>query len=139
MLYDFPLLNDGGIERLRHYIETGCYRLVILDVLARVEPAARGNSDKTYHDIYRVFAPLQHLHRRRPFCLAMRTHLRKAEAEDIFDTLHGTVAYQGVQDTPWVLERPPRDAVRALHVREKDSADQAAHVLCGRALGISGL
>ena len=127
-LYDFPLLNDGGIERLRHYIETSHYRLVVLDVLARVEPAARGNSDKTYHDIYRMFAPLQNLHRRHPFCLAMLTHLRKAEAEDIFDTLHGSVAYQGVQDTLWVLERPPRDAVGVLHLREKDSDDQALHV-----------
>ena len=49
----------------------------------------------------------------------MLTPLRKAEAEDIFDTLHGSVAYQGVQDTLWVLERPPRDAVGALHVRER--------------------
>ena len=128
LLYDFPLLNDGGIERLRHYIETWHYRLVVLDVLARVEPAARGNSDKTYHDIYRMFAPLQDLHRRHPFCLAMLTHLRKAEAEDIFDTLHGSVAYQGAQDTLWVLERPPRDAVGVLHLREKDSDDQALHV-----------
>ena len=128
LLYDFPLLNDGGIERLRHYIETWHYRLVVLDVLARVEPAARGHSDKTYHEIYRMFAPLQDLHRRHPFCLAMLTHLRKAEAEDIFDTLHGSVAYQGAQDTLWVLERPPRDAVGVLHLREKDSDDQALHV-----------
>ena len=128
LLYDFPSLNDGGIERLRHYIETWHYRLVVLDVLARVEPAARGNNDKTYHDIYRMFAPLQDLHRRHPFCLAMLTHLRKAEAEDIFDTLHGSVAYQGAQDTLWVLERPPRDAVGVLHLREKDSDDQALHV-----------
>ena len=128
LLYDFPLLNDGGIERLRHYIETWHYRLVVLDVLARVEPAARGNNDKTYHDIYRMFAPLQDLHRRHPFCLAMLTHLRKAEAEDIFDTLHGSVAYQGAQDTLWVLERPPRDAVGVLHLREKDGDDQALHV-----------
>ena len=128
LLYDFPLLNDGGIERLRHYIETWHYRLVVLDVLARVEPAAKGNNDKTYHDIYRMFAPLQDLHRRHPCCLAMLTHLRKAEAEDIFDTLHGSVAYQGAQDTLWVLERPPRDAVGLLHLREKDSDDQALHV-----------
>ena len=128
MLYDFPLLNDGANERLRHYIEIRHYRLVVIDVLARIRPAAKGHSDKTYHDIYRLFAPLQDLQRRHPFSLAMLTHLRKAEAEDIFDTLHGSVAYQGVYDTPWVLERPPRNAVDVLHVREKDSDDQALHV-----------
>ena len=128
LLYNFPLLNDGGIERLRHYIETWHYRLVVIDVLARVEPAVRGNSEKTYHDIYRMFAPLQELNRQHPFCLVMLTHLRKAEADDVFDTLHGSVAYQGAQDALWVLERPPRDAVGALHIREKDGDDQTLHV-----------
>ncbi len=75
-----------------------------------------------------MFAPLQELRRQHPFCLAMLTHLRKAEAEDIFDTLHGSVAYQGVQDALWVLERPPQDAVGVLHIRNKDSDDQALHV-----------
>ena len=128
LLYDFPLLNDGGIERLRHYIETWHYRLIVIDVLARVEPAARGGSEKTYHDIYRMFAPLQDLHRQHLFCLVMLTHLRKAEAEDVFDTLHGSVAYQGAQDTLWVLERQPRDAVGVLHTRGKDSDEQTLHV-----------
>ena len=128
LLYDFPLLNEGGIERLRHYIETWHYRLIVIDVLARVEPAARGGSEKTYHDIYRMFAPLQDLHRQHLFCLVMLTHLRKAEAEDVFDTLHGSVAYQGAQDILWVLERQPRDAVGVLHIRGKDSDEQTLHV-----------
>ena len=58
----------------------------------------------------------------------MLTHLRKAEAEDIFDNLHSSVAYQGAQDTLWVLERPPHDAAGVLHIREKDSDDQTLHV-----------
>ena len=128
LAYDFPLLSDGAVEKLRRYIESDHYRLIVIDILAMVEPAAKGNSDKTYHDIYRMFAPLQELRHQHPFCLAMLTHLRKAEAEDVFDTLHGSVAYQGAQDTLWVLERPPRDAVGVLHIREKDSDEQALHV-----------
>ena len=128
LLYNFPLLNDGGLEKLRRYITGGCYRLIVIDVLARIEPAAKGGSEKTYHDIYRMFAPLQDLHRQHPVCLVMLTHLRKAEADDIFDTLHGSVAYQGVQDSLWVLERPPQDSVGVLHIRENDGDDQALHV-----------
>ena len=128
LLYNFPLLNDGGLEKLRRYITGGRYRLIVIDVLARIEPAAKGGSEKTYHDIYRMFAPLQDLHRQHPVCLVMLTHLRKAEADDIFDTLHGSVAYQGVQDSLWVLERPPHDSVGVLHVRENDGDDQALHV-----------
>ena len=128
LLYNFPMLNDGGLEKLRGYITAGRYRLIVIDVLARIEPAAKGGNEKTYHDIYRMFAPLQDLHRQHPVCLVMLTHLRKAEADDIFDTLHGSVAYQGVQDSLWVLERPPQDTVGILHIRENDGGDQALHV-----------
>ena len=128
LLYAFPLLTDGGIEGLRHYIETRHFRLIVIDVLAKVEPAARGSSEKTYHDIYGMFAPLQALHRQYPFCLALLTHLRKAEADDVFDTLHGSVAYQGAQDVLWVLERRPQDEAGVLHGRDKDAEDRALHV-----------
>ena len=128
LLYNFPLLNNGGLEKLQGYIESRRYRLIVIDVLARVEPAARRGSENTYLDIYNMFAPLQDLHRQHPLCLAMVTHLRKAEADDIFDTLHGSVGYQGVQDALWVLERPPQDSVGVLHIRENDGDDQALHV-----------
>ena len=128
LLYNLPLLNDGGLDKLRGYIEGGRYRLIVVDVLARIEPAAKGGSEKTYHDIYRMFAPLQDLHRQHPVCLVMLTHLRKSDADDIFDTLHGSVAYQGVQDSLWVLERPPQDTVGVLHIRENDGDDQALHL-----------
>ena len=128
LLYNFPLLNDGGLEKLQRYITGGRYRLIVIDVLARIEPAAKGGSEKTYHDIYRMFAPLQDLHRQHPVCLVMVTHLRKTDADDIFDTLHGSVAYQGAQDSLWVLERPPQDSVGVLHIRENDGDDQALHL-----------
>ena len=100
-------------------------RLIVIDVLAVVEPAARSSSEKTYHDIYGMFAPLQELHCRFPFCLALLTHRRKAEADDVFDTLHGSVADQGAQDVLWVMERRPQDASGVLHLRDKDAEDRA--------------
>ena len=75
-----------------------------------------------------MFAPLQALHRQYPFCLALLTHLRKAEADDVFDTLHGSVAYQGAQDVLWVMERRPQDEAGVLHIRDKDAEDRALHV-----------
>ena len=38
------------------------------------------------------------------------------------------MAYQGPQDTLWVLERPQHDAVGVLHLREKGGDDQALHL-----------
>jgi len=54
----------------------------------------------------------------------MLTHLRKQEAEDVFDNLLGSVAYQGAQDVLWVLERKPKDDFAFLHIRDKDTEDQ---------------
>lgn len=121
--YAFPALADGGVEALTKEIERHHYGLVIIDVLAKLEsPGSKG--EKNYHELYDMFAPLQALRQQHPFCLAMLTHLRKQEADDIFDSLHGSVAYQGAQDVLWVLERKPKDDFAFLHVRDKDAEDQ---------------
>ena len=127
-LYSFPRLNEGGLKRLQDYAESGRYRLIIIDVLARIEsPGKRGN-EKTYHDIYDMLAPLQDLRRQHPFCLVLVTHLRKSEAQEVFDGLHGSVAYQGLQDSLWVLERPIDDAAGAIHTLGKRGHKQVLHL-----------
>ena len=128
LVYKVPKLNKGGLEKIQGYIESGRYRLIVIDVLAKVEPAARQGAEKTYLEIYEMFESLQDLNREHPLCLAMITHLRKSEAEDIFDTLHGSVAYQGVQDALWVMDRPPQNAVAVLHTRPNDGEEQVLHV-----------
>ena len=121
--YTFPSLSEGGIELLAREIEQYHYGLVVIDVLARVEKAG-AKGEKNYHEVYEMFAPLQELRKHHPFCLAMLTHLRKQDAEDVFDSLHGSVAYQGAQDVLWVLERKPKDDFAFLHIRDKDADDQ---------------
>jgi RecA-family ATPase len=121
--YSFRPLLDGGIEDLTREIERYHYGLVVIDVLAKLEPHNGGKGEKNYHDVYEMFAPLQALRQQHPFCLAMLTHLRKQDAEDVFDSLHGSVAYQGAQDVLWVLERKPKDDFAFLHIRDKDAED----------------
>jgi len=120
--YTFPGFADNGIALLAEEIRRHGYRLVIIDVLAKLETAGR-NGEKHYHEVYEMFAPLQALRQEQPFCVAMLTHLRKQEAEDVFDALHGSVAYQGAQDVLWVLERKPKDDFAFLHIRDKDAED----------------
>ena len=127
-LYSFPRLSEGGLEKLRGYAENGRYRLIIIDVLARVESADRRGNEKRYHDIYDMLAPLQDLRHQHPLCMILVTHLRKSEAQDIFDGLHGSVAYQGVQDALWVLERRLQSNVAVVHTLGKRSHHQALHV-----------
>lgn len=121
--YSFPPLLHGGIEALHEEITRERYGLVVIDVLAKLERAPAGKSERGYHDIYDMFTPLQELRKQHPFCLAMLTHLRKQEAEDVFDALMSSVAYQGAQDVLWVLERKPKDDYAFLHIRDKDAED----------------
>ena len=127
-LYDFPRLNEGGLEKLRGYAESGRYRLIIIDVLARIEPPGKAGSDKTYHDIYDMLAPLQKIRQQHPLSMILVTHLRKAEAHDVFDGLHGSVAYQGAQDALWVLERPLKSESGVMHILGRRGPQQGLHL-----------
>lgn len=122
--YEFPALTEEGIACLAAEITRHQYGLVVVDVLAKLEQPKAGKGDKNYHDIYEMFTPLQALRKQHPFCLAMLTHLRKQEADDVFDSLLGSVAYQGAQDVLWVLERKPKDDFAFLHIRDKDAEDK---------------
>ena len=122
--YSFPPLAHGGIEALHAEISCYHYGLVIIDVLAKLETSATSKSERGYHDVYDMFTPLQELRKHHPFCLAMLTHLRKQEADDVFDALMGSVAYQGAQDVLWVLERKPKDDFAFLHIRDKDAEEK---------------
>ena len=58
----------------------------------------------------------------------MITHLRKAESEEVFDNLHGSVAYQGAQDALWVMERKQGEGTANLHMRDKDAEDKVVEM-----------
>lgn len=124
LMYAFPAFTDGGIELLAEAIAQEHYGLVVIDVLGKLESPKDGRTERNYHDIYEMFTPLQALRKQHPFCLAMVTHLRKQEADDVFDALLGSVAYQGAQDVLWVLERKPKDDYAFLHIRDKDAEDK---------------
>lgn len=126
LLFEFPPLAEGGNELLAKMIEKHAYKLIVIDVLAKLEAPnkAKQQGEKNYHDVYTMFAPLQALRHSYHFALAMLTHLRKQEADDVFDSLHGSVAYQGAQDVLWVLERKPKDDMAFLHLRDKDAEDK---------------
>ena len=93
--YTFPPLSSGGIEALQAEIAQHHYGLVVIDVLAKLERAPAGKSERNYHDIYEMFTPLQQMRKQHPFCLAMLTHLRKQDAEDVFDNLLGFCGLPG--------------------------------------------
>jgi hypothetical protein len=120
--WNFKPLAQGGTEYLARLIEKYGYGLVVIDVLAKLEPVG-SRGEKSYQEVYQMFAPFQELRSKHSFCLAMLTHLRKQEAEDQFENIMGSVGYVGTQDVLWVLERKPKDDFAFLHTRDKDAED----------------
>lgn len=120
--FRMPPLEQGGIDYIARHIKEG-FEVIIVDVLAHIETAGK-NGMKDYLEVYRTFAPLQQLRANHAFAIVMVTHLRKAESEDVFDNLHGSVAYQGAQDALWVLDRKHTEQNALLHIRDKDAEDK---------------
>lgn len=77
-------------------------RLVIIDTLAKVRPVTSGD-EKLYMDDYEAIAPLQMLAGRMGIGINLVHHTRKAEAEDVLDTVSGTTGLAGSADTILVL------------------------------------
>lgn len=123
ILYSFPSLNDNAGEVLRQLMQEHRYRLVIIDVIERLRIGTQSRKGE-YSDIYEHFGPLHDLCEEMHAAIILLDHLRKQDAEDMFDQLHGTVAKQGVADGLIVLDRREDENEALLHMRTKEAEDR---------------
>lgn len=120
----WPRSGKGGVEKLDawcdKYPET---RLVILDTWRAIKPpAGRGPS---YDEDATAAAPLLEFVKRRPgIAVVVVHHVRKAEADDVFDTISGTHGLTGIFDTLMVLARHGAGAKLAAQGRDLDSYEK---------------
>lgn len=115
-----PPMDDGGLDALdgeiAKYPDT---RLVIIDTLKMFRPSDTGKKsiyDKDYDPISQVKTvadkhnvPILFVH-----------HVRKGEAEEIFDTVSGSFGLTGAVDTIMVLERKSNKTDAVLHIQGRD-------------------
>lgn len=117
---EWPTLDEGCLDELEawaHGVEKP--RLVIVDVLAKVKPAAKGN-DQIYDADYRTMTGLHAFATRHRLAVVVVHHTRKMEADDPFDTVSGTRGLTGAADTIMVLKRDIGTAKTVLYVRGRD-------------------
>ncbi|HUY53597.1 MAG TPA: AAA family ATPase, partial [Candidatus Nanopelagicaceae bacterium] len=79
-------------------------RLIVVDTLGRMRNSPKANAS-VYHEDLEAIAPLHALAGRWHCVVILVDHQRKAAAEDIFDTVTGSLAKTGTVDGTWVLER----------------------------------
>lgn len=100
----WPLLNDGGLDWMREWIgKVRKPRLIIVDILERVK--AHTNTQKTtqYTADYAALVALQALSTEAQLSIVVSHHQRKQTADDLIDTISGTLGLGGAADTVLVL------------------------------------
>jgi hypothetical protein len=116
---ELPRLGQGGLDTIKAWIASvPDPRLIIIDTLAMVK-APKGKNDNPYDADYtavqelRTFAAEQHV------AAVVVHHLRKADADDAFDTVSGTLGLTGAPDTILILKHDSNGQL-ILHGRGRD-------------------
>lgn len=118
-VYTFPELGTGALEAMQHYAEQGQYQVIILDTIGRVTPdfGAQRRQMNEYSKITHLLGPIQQWANEAHIAVVMIDHVRKAESDDIFDTVMGTSAKMGVADHGIVYQRKDYENDALLHMR----------------------
>lgn len=121
----WPRIGQGCIEELDAWCdEHPEARLIILDTWRAIKPpAGRGPS---YDEDATAAAPLLEFAKRRPgLAIVVVHHVRKTDADDVFDTISGTHGLTGIFDTLMVLARHGAGAKVSAQGRDLDGYEKA--------------
>jgi hypothetical protein len=111
-------LDQGGLEALRAWCGSVANPLLIMiDTLKRVR-APKGKNQSDYDADYEASQGLQRLGGELGLTLMVAHHDRKMDAEDVFDTVSGTLGLTGGVDTIAILRR--RGMAVTLHIEGRD-------------------
>ena len=114
----FTSIKDGGLEQLETWLDKHeDVGFVIIDTLARIKGRNNGNRD-SYQDDYDELVKIKKVADSRNIGILLIHHTRKAESEDVYDTVLGTTGITGAADTVIVLTK--NNNMITLNVRGRD-------------------
>ena len=115
-----PRLDQGGLLTISEWGKSrDGAKLVIVDTLAVVRP--QGKAPDTMHTSdYSALRGLHQLASNTGLAIMVVHHLRKADAEDPFDTVSGSTGLTGAADTTLILTRRDSDSGVILYGRGRD-------------------
>jgi len=123
----WPRADQGGLAR----IEAWCNSvpnatLVVIDTLERIRKPVSGKGP-TYAADYEAIAVLQKIATEFNIAIVVLHHDRKAEADDAFDTVSGTLGLTAAADTILIIKRQRNGTVlyaRGRDIEESETAMQ---------------
>jgi len=123
---EFPRLAEGGLDMLYLWAkEVERPRLIGIDLWERFRPPLNGKTKSQYSQDYQDLAKVQKMFAAEfpGLGIMVTNHRRKLSAEDIFDTISGTLGLNGGADTLMVLAR--EEGAKSLEIRGRDITDYA--------------
>jgi hypothetical protein len=130
---EWPRADQGGLADINEWIVAAeLPRLVIIDTLARFRRLSAGKT-QIYADDYAAISDLQKLASEHNVGIIIVHHDRKNEAEDVFDTVSGSLGLAAAADTVLIMKRQAGSVtlyVRGRDIEESETALQFDKVTC---------
>jgi hypothetical protein len=115
---EWPRADQSGLSDIEQWITSRQNpRLIVIDTLAQFRRVSSGKT-QVYADDYAAIADLQKLASTHNVAIVIVHHDRKAEADDVFDTVSGTLGLTGAADTILIMKR--QGGIISLHIRGRD-------------------
>lgn len=124
---EWPRIGEGCIEALGTWCdEHPRAKLIILDTWRAIKPLASGRGGSAYDEDATGAAPLLEFTKDKPgLAVIVVHHVRKMEADDVFDTISGTHGLTGIFDTLMVLARHGEGVKLAAQGRDLEGYEKA--------------
>ena len=111
-----PRLDNGFFEFIDPYLEG--VRLMVIDILQKIRPMK--GSGNVYADDYNALGAIQTFAIERNMCILVLHHTRKADADDVFDTLNGSGGVGGAVDGALIIARKRNEGSAILSTTGRD-------------------
>ncbi|MFG3340373.1 AAA family ATPase [Glycomyces sp. NPDC048151] len=115
-----PRLDNGGAEMIDGWLTAHpTARLVVVDVFAKIRPAAAHGSN-AYDADYAAIGAIKRLADKHAVAFLVVHHVRKAGSDDFLSEVSGTNGIAGAADATLVLKRGRGKADGLLHITGRD-------------------
>jgi len=116
-----PTLSQGGIAKLESWVQSKAHpRLIVIDVLEKIRDHANAKFKTAYTEDYEDLGLLKSLADKTGISIVVVDHKRKADANDILDTISGSVGKQGAPDGLLIIRKARKESIGSLYRTGKD-------------------
>jgi len=116
--------DQGGFEELQEMVRELRPKLIIIDTLSAFKAGSAVVRKPQFEIDYEQARKLKTIADENSCCVLVVHHTRKADADDVFDTVSGTLGLNAVADTIAILQHSRGSDSGKLHVTGRDVSDE---------------